>query len=239
MKRAIRRILDGLAARMVREHDGRINLSLLERNESACFLDLGCAEGDFTVMLGNRIGTKRVYGVEISPENASLAEANGINVIRADLNERLPLGDETFDVVHSNQVLEHLYNTDTFVKEIWRVLKVGGYAVVSTPNLSSLHSVFMLLIGFQPTFVSDEIRAGNPIYGMQKLKGEYIHPAHNHLRIFNYRSLKEIFAYYGFKVEKAVGESYYPLWGKLARLLAHIDPTHSANIIIKARKVKR
>lgn len=237
--RVIRRVLDRLIPRMVREANGRVILSLLEHDASAMFLDLGCAEGDFTRTIASRIGTDKIYGIEIQPENAQLAEEKGIRVIRADLNGKLLLGDETFDIVHSNQVIEHLYNTDTFVKEIWRVLKFGGYTVICTPNLSSLHCIAMLLLGLQPTFVSDEIRPGNPFYGCQDLTGQYIHPAHCHLRIFNRRSLKEMFEYHGFKVERIVGAGYYPLWGKMARLLAYVDGTHSANITIKARKVKR
>ncbi len=46
----------------------------------------------------------------------------------------IPFGDETFDCVISFQVIEHIEQDSTFVSEIYRVLKHGGVAILSTPN---------------------------------------------------------------------------------------------------------
>jgi SAM-dependent methyltransferase len=51
--------------------------------------------------------------------------------------ERLPYADASFDVVLCTQVLEHLYEPDRAVREIHRVLRPGGLALVST------HGVFL------------------------------------------------------------------------------------------------
>jgi len=45
------------------------------------------------------------------------------------------LEDESFDFVISFQVIEHITEDDIFVNEIHRVLKKGGKAIISTPNI--------------------------------------------------------------------------------------------------------
>ena len=54
-----------------------------------------------------------------------------------------------------------------------------------------------------------------------------------HIRVFAYQGLKEIFENKGFKVEKILGAGYYPL----PNFFAKLDPRHSAFLTIKGRKV--
>ena len=46
-----------------------------------------------------------------------------------------PFEDETFDTIVSFQVIEHVRKDEEFVKEIFRVLKKGGTALLTTPNI--------------------------------------------------------------------------------------------------------
>ncbi|MBS0206213.1 MAG: class I SAM-dependent methyltransferase [Planctomycetes bacterium] len=64
--------------------------------------------------------------------------ADSIEFIQADLNKPLPIANDTFDVVAALEVIEHLENSYALLREITRILKPGGYAVVSTPNESNL-----------------------------------------------------------------------------------------------------
>ena len=64
--------------------------------------------------------------------------AESIDFIQADLNKPLPIANDTFDIVAALEVIEHLENSYALLREITRVLKPGGYAVVSTPNESNL-----------------------------------------------------------------------------------------------------
>jgi len=210
-------------------------LRMVEPDENAKILDCGCGNGDFTTELANRIGTSHVYGVELIEELAEAAENRGIKVYQANLNEKLPIGDETFDVVHANQIIEHLFETDRFIREIYRVLKQGGYAIISTPNLASLHSIVSLLFGKQPltAHISNEIKVGtlvNPRYSKHSGKGSA------HLRIFTYDGLKKLFEYYGFRIEKIIGVGYYPFPTRIARLLSQLDKRHAAYLTMKVRR---
>lgn len=55
---------------------------------------------------------------------------------------QLPFPANTFDVVFSNAVLEHVKKPWVVSEEIWRVLKEGGYVMVNVPFLNIIHDEF-------------------------------------------------------------------------------------------------
>ena len=226
--------------RQTRTERRRAILSLLAKDPNATLLDCGCSHGEFTMMIAGTIGTSRIYGIEIMSERVDKARARGIEVHHGDINRELPYEDENFDVVHANQVIEHLHNTDILVKEAYRVLKTGGYLVISTPNLASFHNILNLLSGKQPydANVSDEVNAGtwhvmDPARKASLRLG--LGPAHR--RLFTKGALEELLEYHGFKIEKSIGCGFYPFPTRLAKVMSFIDSRHAASIIVKARKL--
>lgn len=216
------------------EANTRNILRLVEPDPGAVFVDLGCGDGEITERVAAAIGTHCVHGLDLFEERFEVAKARGITVTVGDLNARLPYEDGTFDAVCSNQTIEHLTETDSFVREIWRVLKPGGYAVVSTENLASWHNVAALLLGWQPFSLSNvSERAaglGNPLAIHRDERSQ--DAAMAHLRVFAYRGLRELFGHHGFRVEAVRGAGYYPLPSFIARL----DPRHAAFLTVKARR---
>jgi SAM-dependent methyltransferase len=184
-------------------------LDCLEPSERpVSLLDCGCDDGEWTLVLGRRIGEARLFGIEIVEERRRLALEKGLDARSSDLNSRFPFSDESFDVVHANQVLEHLGDTNGFVGEIWRVLKPSGYAVICTENLASWHNIFALTLGWQPFSLSNvsetRFQLGNPlaIHSGESLAKP---KSWQHLRVFAYLGLKDIFVEHGFEVERCVG----------------------------------
>ena len=51
-------------------------------------------------------------------------------------NDQFPFADNSFDIVVSLAVIEHIKNIDNFLNEINRILKKGGFIFFSTPNWS-------------------------------------------------------------------------------------------------------
>ena len=133
--------------RQTEEENRQVILKLLEPRPGAKLLDLGCYDGEWTLQLAKQVGAAEVSGVEVVPEIAEIARAKGLHVVEADLNGRIPLPDSSFDVIHANQVIEHLHDTDRFASEVCRLLAPGGYAVISTNNLASAHNIVSLLMG--------------------------------------------------------------------------------------------
>jgi 2-polyprenyl-3-methyl-5-hydroxy-6-metoxy-1,4-benzoquinol methylase len=177
------------------DENRRVIVSAMPRRPGATVLDLGCGDGRWTMEVARHVGAGRVLGVEFVEEFAEAARTAG--VVIADLGGELPYDDASVDVIHSNQVIEHLPRTDNFMREIARLLSPGGYAVVSTNNLSSWHNIASLVLGWQPTpcHVSDETILGNPASfneGAPSITG-----GQTHLRVFTGRALAALAKFHG------------------------------------------
>jgi len=115
--------------------------SMLPDVQGEDVLDLGCGTGRHAHWLA-RSGAA-VVALDFS--EGMLAEARGkpgadrITFIRHDLMTPLPLEPETFDVVVSGLVLEHVPDLCAFFDQSKRVLRAGGRAV-----FSAMHPAMML-----------------------------------------------------------------------------------------------
>jgi SAM-dependent methyltransferase len=144
-----------LCSRVLDEVTGKIE-GLLRRigGGDPVLLDVGCWDGEFSSRCGSVLGASRILGVEIYEPPAQAAESRGLEVARVDLEaERFPWPDASIDVIVCNQVLEHLKNIWLPMSEMHRVLRPGGHAVLSVPNLASLHNRALLALGRQPTSI--------------------------------------------------------------------------------------
>lgn len=94
-------------------------------------LDIGCGNGTFLKWYKDHGWD--VYGVEVSRKAIEICKQQGIKVFYGELLDA-HLGNETFDVVTLMQVLEHFPNPSAILKEISRILKMDGYAIIAVPN---------------------------------------------------------------------------------------------------------
>ena len=202
----------------------------LKGNCNQKVLDLGCSNGELTGKIANTIGTSNVYGIEINKDMANKAKNKGIAVSVSDLNKVFPFAKETFDIISANQILEHVWNTDNFFREINRVLKKGGYAVISTPNLSAFHSIFFILLGQQtPVIHLIDRQVGNFLRGVR---------AHGHYKAFNIPALVDLSKYYGFSVETIKGFGLYFLPLLLQKALSKLLGRYAVFLTMRIRKIK-
>jgi SAM-dependent methyltransferase len=213
------------------EENRRTILRLLPARAGGSMLDLGTHEGEFTERVAEWVQPERVLGVELLAEHAAVARSRGIDVLVGDIDNGLPFGDGAVDLVHANQVIEHVRRTDGFLSEIRRVLEPGGLALISTNNLSSWHNVLSLVLGYQPTpmHVSDEVIVGNPLDPYEGLAHEDI--GRTHLRLFTERALVQLCRHHGLERVAVKHVGYYPLPPRLARLAVRLDPAHSAFLV--------
>ncbi len=207
----------------------RVLRELLEYNPNAGYLDLGCGDGEVTMECAKKIDTTQIYGVDLMDKKLEEASKMGITVFNHSVDTELPFPNNYFEVVTANQVIEHLGDTDMFIKEIYRVLKPNGYAIISTNNLASAHWIIMFALGIQPPgiYESDEMRA----LEFGEYAGERLH-----YRMFMLSGLTRVLRFYGFKIEKTVGSYWFPLPVVLGRILCKIDKNHAACITVKVRK---
>lgn len=101
--------------------------------------DLGCGTGWLTEIL-NALGP--ALGIELSPKAVELAKQqySRAQFVCADatLWESEP---ESFDVVVSQEVIEHIENKGAYLNVIRRALRAGGYLLMTTPNLDVLNAI--------------------------------------------------------------------------------------------------
>jgi ubiquinone/menaquinone biosynthesis C-methylase UbiE len=222
--------------------------NLIDTDSKATVLDVGCGDGKETIMFKKKTGSTHVVGIDGQEGRLAAAKKYGVDrVVRADLEKKWPCKNGEFDVVVSNQVIEHMVNIDHFISEIYRVLKKGGYCVISTENLSSWHNVGALFLGYQD-FSHHLIKKShitNPLSLHYKEKtatwSKNDHSgvddsAYPHVKIPTYRSLREMFTTYGFVFEAGRGSGYYPLFGLASAIASRTDPYHSHFITVKMRK---
>jgi SAM-dependent methyltransferase len=117
----------------MREFDKVLSRIGIEIPHSAKILDFGCGQGG-TVRALRQQGYDAV-GYDVG-DGASLAKGQPdapFLAIGSLLNLRLPFANETFDLVLSDQVFEHVQDQVSVWRELHRVTKVGGHALHVIP----------------------------------------------------------------------------------------------------------
>lgn len=99
--------------------------------DQAIVCDVGCGyRGHLLFSLTNRL--RHGYGFDVAVDTS--LNTDTITLQAADLNQHIPLPDNTADIVTSLAVLEHLSNRSQHLKEIYRILKPGGTLLLTTPT---------------------------------------------------------------------------------------------------------
>ncbi|MGH7458479.1 MAG: methyltransferase domain-containing protein [Longimicrobiaceae bacterium] len=108
-------------------------------------VDLSCGRGEILSALARDGCTVR--GSHYRADDYKLRDSEepihlkGIPVDEGvDLMKPLPYDASSFEVVILTEVVEHLFSHAPLMHEVGRVLKPGGWLVLSTPNLHRLHS---------------------------------------------------------------------------------------------------
>jgi SAM-dependent methyltransferase len=116
----------------------RMILAGADGRESGVILDDGCGVGEYMTRFADH--TSHIYGLEFDPDHASSASKLGNKVVQG-AGESLPFGDETFDLILSHEVLEHVEDDRAALEEIVRVLRSpnsepsgGGRLILFVPN---------------------------------------------------------------------------------------------------------
>lgn len=210
-------------------------------------LDVGCNDGRFLLNYLN-YEPEKFYGIEAVPALIAKARANGLIVEAVDLNGRWPYPDNTFEVIHCAQVIEHLHNTRMFVEETFRTLKPGGTAIITSENLTSFLNLGAMLFGYTP-FSLMRICGwylGNPFglhYQEGLPEGEEVVPIDDpayagvtgHVRVLSVIQAAEFFKKIGFQA-KVSSLGLMPLPDGLGKLLEPIFHRRGHFLLIEATK---
>ncbi len=133
------------------------NLTLVNKiikldGKPLCILDIGCAYGYYLQMLKLLNPDHKCYGVEVAEDavNYSRKRLGYNNIFWQSGNERVPLPDESLDLIFLFDCIEHIpdiQNIECTFKECHRLLKKDGYLFVRTPVNNLQTRICATLIG--------------------------------------------------------------------------------------------
>lgn len=126
---------------------GRPPYSRRDGGDTIKILDVGCGTGANLEMLA-QFG--EAEGVDISDDALEFCRLKGLKAQKG-LAETLPFADETFELTTALDVVEHLDDDISGLKEMYRVTKSGGYSLIFVP-------AFMWLWGVQDDISHHRIR---------------------------------------------------------------------------------
>jgi SAM-dependent methyltransferase len=122
-------------------------------------LDLGCRSGALT---RHFLDGNSVVGLDVDAAALEKARTLGIEPVQANVEERLPFDDASFDAVVAGELFEHLRFPDALVAEIERVLRPEAVLVGSVPNAFRLQSRLRFLRGRPPEDDPTHLRMFSP-----------------------------------------------------------------------------
>lgn len=179
-------------------------IKFAKRRRADNLLDIGCADGEITAALKTALGAKDVYGIEIIPKYAEAAMQRGIKVFDVDVDfSDIPLQSSSCEAVFCGEIIEHLINVEHLLDEIHRVLKPGGFCILTTPNLACWYNRLALLAGFQTyaTWIPwGHFLAKGP--AQPRLEPRACRP---HISVMTIRALGEVISLHNLKVTRLEG----------------------------------
>src|ERR1700694_3000057 len=131
--------------------------------------DIGAGEGFFSQLLGEHVRTKVglhprdvITASDIFPEYFRYP---AIKCEKISSDGRLPYVDASIDIACSLEVVEHVEDQFAFARELHRILKRGGLAIISTPNVLNVNSRWRYLhSGFAVLFDPLLLSSADPVH---------------------------------------------------------------------------
>lgn len=145
---------------------------------SGFVFDNGCGIGQYVAHLTPLGGT--VFGLEYDYEQIQQAKPRGDKLVQA-AGENLPFPNESFDLILSHEVIEHVQDDRVAVREMVRTLKPGGRIVLFCPNRGypvETHGVYwrgkyrfgnIPFVNWLPTPVRDRLAPHVRVYTAREL----------------------------------------------------------------------
>lgn len=186
-------------------------------------LSIACSTGVIEEKMKNKLGII-VFGIDAAKNSLKTASKRGIITKYADFSKPLPFRNNYFDFVFAGEIIEHVFDTKSFLLEIYRVLKPKGYLILTTPNLARLDDRLKLLFGKTP-------RQTSPLHPYLYL---HIHP-------FTFDSLKNALETCGFtEIALRTNAFVIDFWSReiifYSKFFALLFPTLGATLIVRAKK---
>ncbi len=150
---------------------------MIPQNPSLKVLDAGCGEGHLLERLHKNLKHHSFTGIDITDIALKKAKERCpfATIQKMDLYH-LNLPDNSFDVVICTEVLEHISDYRTAIKELIRVVKHGGFLIITFPN-EQLWTLSRIILLRRPIKVPDHINSFYPYQIIAAVKLPLVHQA--------------------------------------------------------------
>tara|TARA_S200000501_G_scaffold80028_1_gene71822 strand:+ start:401 stop:1069 length:669 start_codon:yes stop_codon:yes gene_type:complete len=155
-------------------------LPWIKLDNKKTIIELGCKYAELKKLL-NRRGDKFIYkGIDIDEQTLqNIDDYNSTDFICHDINEGIPIENNSADYIICMEVLEHLENASYFLEEAKRILKKNGNIIISVPNPYSWNEMYRNLLRKKDT--------------------------EGHIASFTYQNIQSLVQFSGLKIIDEVG----------------------------------
>lgn len=186
-------------------------------------LDVGCYDGHIGMLLKEKMGAQCVvYGIDAADNCVAESRKKGIKAKKCDITKGINYPSNSFDIVFAGEIIEHVLDSDFFMRELKRVLKPNGTLIFTTPNSLSLGRRLNYLFG-------------NGVF----LEISYTIPknAAGHIHYFTFSTMKEFASMHKFEILSLYSDTVnFPTFR--SDMLAKYFPTLGQSIIVFLRNKK-
>lgn len=107
-------------------------------------LDFGAGRGELLKRLFVEFPEKQFHGIDLMDRPHQLNDSIQWRI--GDLNETIGLNDHSFESISAIEIIEHLENPRQVFRELFRLLKIGGKLILSTPNNESWRAILSFIL---------------------------------------------------------------------------------------------
>ena len=172
-------------------------------------LEAGCGTGNYVVSLTKM--RHNVTGIEIDSKRVNIAKKymqdyniDPKKIVLGDLT-KLPFKKESFDAIFCHGVIEHIIDSNKAIEEMTRVLKKGGFAMISVPNRYTFFTISKILLQIVDNLFGTKL--WNVGYEKSFSQYRFKKMLENHLKIID------------FTKKEVESGSTFPLYGRILRIL--------------------
>ena len=152
-------------------------------------LDAGCGTGETTKFL-SQFG--KVTGIDASKQAIEFCKTRKLRNIWQSTAENLPFEEGFFDLITMLDLLEHIENSTQALKESYRVLKAGGFLLITVPAHQSLWSGHDVALHHKRRYSKKQLKTAIESAGFTVKKISFAVTI-LFLPILGYRTLQKIF----------------------------------------------
>lgn len=155
-------------------------------DDDMTILEIGCGYGKTLEFLNHNCPNSHLHAIEIDKIMADYLEAScpAVTVINRDIGEAdwLDYKENSFDYIILADVLEHMTQPWTVLRNLKKYLKDDGYILASIPNIGNYMCMTNMFKGFFAYGSKDIVNKG-------------------HLRFFMYQDILQLFTACGYEIK--------------------------------------